>query len=74
MALRELPGSANAPAEALTDVPMYQLDPVLRRAGSLPANPCRAAPAVIYPRHDGMELWHWIVEALAGVARLRTRA
>jgi NADH-quinone oxidoreductase subunit G len=39
----------NAPAEALTDVPMYQLDPVLRRAGSLQRTRAGQAPAVIYP-------------------------
>jgi NADH-quinone oxidoreductase subunit G len=36
-------------AEALIDVPMYQLDPVLRRAGSLQRTRAGQAPAVIYP-------------------------
>ncbi|MGA3157685.1 MAG: NADH-quinone oxidoreductase subunit NuoG [Steroidobacteraceae bacterium] len=39
----------NAPAEPLTDVPMYQLDPVLRRASSLQRTRAGQAPAVIYP-------------------------
>jgi NADH-quinone oxidoreductase subunit G len=39
----------NAPAEPLIDVPMYQLDPVLRRASSLQRTRAGQAPAVIYP-------------------------
>ena len=39
----------NGPAESLTDVPMYQLDPVLRRASSLQRTRAGQAPAVIYP-------------------------
>jgi NADH-quinone oxidoreductase subunit G len=39
----------NGPAEALTDVPMYHIDPVLRRASSLQRTRAGQAPAVIYP-------------------------
>jgi NADH-quinone oxidoreductase subunit G len=41
--------AASAPAEALINVPMYQIDPVLRRASSLQRTRAGQAPAVIYP-------------------------